>query len=119
RPAMDRAAEHGIAVCLEPLPSPEANLLLTLAEARVLIERLDHPAARTILDVKSALAERGSIPEKIREFAPLIAHVHVNDSNRRGPGFGDTDFRPILQARSEEHTSELQSLAYLVCRLLL
>src|SRR2546425_8892764 len=29
-------------------------------------------------------------------------------------------FRPaMLQARSEEHTSELQSLAYLVCRLLL
>src|SRR2546423_7580297 len=31
-------------------------------------------------------------------------------------------FRPIgrmLSARSEEHTSELQSLAYLVCRLLL
>src|SRR5205823_14936579 len=26
---------------------------------------------------------------------------------------------PILPARSEEHTSELQSLAYLVCRLLL
>src|SRR5205823_14085728 len=27
--------------------------------------------------------------------------------------------RPIQRARSEEHTSELQSLAYLVCRLLL
>src|SRR2546423_11571936 len=27
--------------------------------------------------------------------------------------------RPALQDRSEEHTSELQSLAYLVCRLLL
>src|SRR2546425_2622515 len=26
---------------------------------------------------------------------------------------------PLRQARSEEHTSELQSLAYLVCRLLL
>src|SRR2546425_4931489 len=26
---------------------------------------------------------------------------------------------PIAEARSEEHTSELQSLAYLVCRLLL
>src|SRR3989441_6232308 len=26
---------------------------------------------------------------------------------------------PTVQARSEEHTSELQSLAYLVCRLLL
>src|SRR3989339_1353257 len=28
-------------------------------------------------------------------------------------------YPPALQVRSEEHTSELQSLAYLVCRLLL
>src|SRR3989441_5046054 len=27
--------------------------------------------------------------------------------------------RRVIEARSEEHTSELQSLAYLVCRLLL
>src|SRR5687767_14478540 len=30
-----------------------------------------------------------------------------------------TTARSLVQARSEEHTSELQSLAYLVCRLLL
>src|SRR2546425_9779424 len=30
-----------------------------------------------------------------------------------------SDYRPRGVARSEEHTSELQSLAYLVCRLLL
>src|SRR2546425_4892049 len=55
---------------------------------------------------------------------------------RRGPGEGTDetptrhpgehgaerirrDGRPDHEARSEEHTSELQSLAYLVCRLLL
>src|SRR5687767_15698659 len=31
----------------------------------------------------------------------------------------DHDAPPVAQRRSEEHTSELQSLAYLVCRLLL
>src|SRR2546425_7094822 len=46
-------------------------------------------------------------------------HEHVF-----GPGYGDLlkDNMPAAQAlvrRSEEHTSELQSLAYLVCRLLL
>src|SRR2546425_8917538 len=34
------------------------------------------------------------------------------------PGAGDRALEPD-RARSEEHTSELQSLAYLVCRLLL
>src|SRR5205823_8625426 len=35
------------------------------------------------------------------------------------PGVKDGGAAAALKARSEEHTSELQSLAYLVCRLLL
>src|SRR2546425_9410015 len=38
---------------------------------------------------------------------------------RRGLGPGGAPALPLEQGRSEEHTSELQSLAYLVCRLLL
>src|SRR2546425_9742373 len=36
-----------------------------------------------------------------------------------GVSFGRTQPGPTISPRSEEHTSELQSLAYLVCRLLL
>src|SRR3989441_1697346 len=39
--------------------------------------------------------------------------------SERGSGFGSFLLGLGLGARSEEHTSELQSLAYLVCRLLL
>src|SRR2546425_7850931 len=41
---------------------------------------------------------------------------YFRDSNV--PMIAESDFRDI-PVRSEEHTSELQSLAYLVCRLLL
>lgn len=97
-PALDRAAERSIRVCIEPLPAPEADFILTLDEARRILDRLQHPAAFTILDVKSASAERDPIPVLIRRHADKIAHVHANDANRRGPGFGDTDFGPILAA---------------------
>src|SRR5205823_10282634 len=43
-------------------------------------------------------------------------------AERPAPGAARLDselFRAVETARSEEHTSELQSLAYLVCRLLL
>src|SRR2546425_7078572 len=44
------------------------------------------------------------------------------DDPKHGRG-GQESLRPVLvgfeETRSEEHTSELQSLAYLVCRLLL
>lgn len=100
-PALDIAAQHGITICVEPLPPPEADFILTLAEATKIISRLDHPAARTIFDVKSACSEDRALTELIREFAPHIAHVHANDANRRGPGFGDTDFGPVLGALKE------------------
>ncbi|NLH98937.1 MAG: sugar phosphate isomerase/epimerase [Chthonomonadales bacterium] len=97
-PALDLADEHGITLCIEPLPQPEANFILTLDEAAEIIAQLGHPAAATILDVKSASSEGRPIPELVERHARLIAHVHANDANRRGPGFGDTDFRPILAA---------------------
>src|SRR2546425_129596 len=42
-----------------------------------------------------------------------------DDRGDEGDGTGQHGFPPRDEVRSEEHTSELQSLAYLVCRLLL
>lgn len=95
-PAVREAERHGITICLEPLPAPEADFLLTLAEARDLVECFAHPNVQTIFDVKSASSEGKPFAELIEEFAPIIAHVHANDANRRGPGFGATDFTSIL-----------------------
>ena len=95
-PALERCALHGLTLCLEPLPAPEADLILTLKEATDVLARMQHPNLKTILDVKSASSEAESIPDLARQYANSIAHVHANDANRCGPGFGDTDFRPIL-----------------------
>ncbi len=96
-----RAEKHGLTLCLEPLPPPEADFVLNLREAVDLAKRFDHPSLRTIFDVKSASSEGRPLPDLIREFAPWIAHVHANDANRRGPGFGETDFVPVLGALDE------------------
>jgi sugar phosphate isomerase/epimerase len=50
-------------------------------------------------DVKAMLgAETDSIPQLIHRYQHITRHFHVNDSNLLGPGMGDTDYRPILQA---------------------
>ena len=100
-PALEVTRNRGITLCLEPLPPPEADFLLTLDQARTLIGLSNSRSAKTIFDVKSASSEGRHLPDLIREFAPLIAHVHANDTNRRGPGFGETDFRPILSTLRE------------------
>src|SRR3989441_5978702 len=51
-------------------------------------------------------------PDGYRGLPELIARA------RQGERAADVRFQP-WEHRSEEHTSELQSLAYLVCRLLL
>src|SRR3989441_13358592 len=59
----------------------------------------------------------------VRRLEPAIRceHRQLPGRERRGDGLALLDQRGSRRAggRSEEHTSELQSLAYLVCRLLL
>jgi sugar phosphate isomerase/epimerase len=98
-PCLDACQGRGVTLCLEPLGPEETNFLTTQAEARdVIAAGGAHPACRTIFDVKAAVTEGRPLPEIIAEFAPQFAHVHANDANRRGPGFGEVDFVPILSA---------------------
>jgi D-psicose/D-tagatose/L-ribulose 3-epimerase len=92
---------RGVLLCQESLPGPEADFIMTAAEAARMVRELDHPHFRLMLDVKSMCSEDRPPAEIIREFAPLVEHFHANDANRRGPGFGDTDFRPIAAALRE------------------
>lgn len=98
RAVMPDAAERGVVLCMEALPAPESNFVRTAGEAAAMVRAVNHPSFRLMLDVKSMCAEGRPLPEIIREFCPLVEHVHANDANRRGPGFGDTDFRPIAAA---------------------
>ena len=95
------AARVGVIYCIEPLSRRETELVNTIAEAAELVQSIDHPNLRTMIDCSAAgLTETDSIPSLIERWLPtgLIAHVQVNDPNRRGPGQGDMQFAPILAA---------------------
>ncbi len=87
-----------VVLCLEPLTPVETNFMNTAADAVRIIERLNHPNVKLHLDVKAMSAEPRPTPEVIRTNKNYTAHFHANDPNRRGPGFGDTDFKPIFAA---------------------
>lgn len=88
----------GVKLCLEPLSPPEADFLNTCAQAVAIIDRIGHPNLRLHLDVKAMSTDEAPAPELIRRHAALTGHFHANDPNKRGPGFGPTDFVPIFQA---------------------
>jgi sugar phosphate isomerase/epimerase len=99
--AMPGIAECGIKLCLEPLAPAEADFINTCAEAVALLDRLPHPNFVLHQDVKAMSSEAEPIPELIHRHAARTGHFHANDANRRGPGFGSTDFVPILRALKE------------------
>src|SRR5207245_700777 len=91
-------AEAGVRFCLEPLSPPETDFINTCADAVELLDRLDDPNFVLHLDVKAMSTDVDAAPELISCYAPRTGHFHANDANRRGPGFGDTDFVPIFRA---------------------
>ncbi len=94
------AAAAGVTYCIEPLGRFETPVINTVAEAAALVDRIGSPALRTMLDVSAAShSETEPVHEVLRRFLASghIAHVQVNDANRRGPGQGETDQRPVLQ----------------------
>jgi sugar phosphate isomerase/epimerase len=99
--ALPGIADCGVKLCLEPLAPPEAEFINTCAEAVALLDRLPHPHFVLHLDVKAMASDEAPTPELIRRHAARTGHFHANDPNRRGPGFGDTDFVPIFRALHE------------------
>lgn len=98
------AQAAGVVYCIEPLAAFETPVLNTLAQAAAVIERVGSPALRTMLDLSAAtLAEREDPATLVRRHVPAghIAHVQLNDRNRRGPGQGDTPVLPVLRALHE------------------
>ncbi len=93
------AAGAGVTYCLEPLAKRETNWATTVAEAAAIVRHIGNPALRTMLDVAAAgNGEDAPAAALLEEWLPsgLIAHVHFNDRNRRGPGQGSDRFAPII-----------------------
>jgi D-psicose/D-tagatose/L-ribulose 3-epimerase len=95
------AAKAGVIYCIEPLSQQETSVVNTVAEAAELVRSIGHSHLRTMIDCSAAgLTETESVASLIDRWLPsgLIAHIQVNDPNRRGPGQGEMQFAAILAA---------------------
>ena len=102
------ARNAGVIYCIEPLSTRETDLINTVAEAARIVDAIGSPGLRTMIDCSAAgQVEQEPIDALMRRWMPSghIAHVQVNDPNRRGPGQGDMQFVPILQAVAQLQAS--------------
>ena len=97
----ERAEKAGVVYCIEALAAESTPLINTLDEANAMVQRIGSPAVRTMLDCSAAgRMEKEPLGALVERWVPkgVIAHVQVNDRNRRGPGQGEQRFAPLFSA---------------------
>src|SRR5256885_11323299 len=97
----EHAQKAGVIYCIEALSSEQTPLINTLEEAAQLVAEIGSPAVRSMLDCSSAgRMEKEPLAALVDRWLPkgVIAHVQVNDRNRRGPGQGEQRFAPLFAA---------------------
>ncbi len=102
--AADAARDAAVTYCIEPLAQRETNLINTVSEAVAMVELIGKPALKTMIDTCAAGTQEGDVVALIERWLPTghIAHIQVNDPNRRGPGEGDMAFAPVVAALARQ-----------------
>ena len=95
----------GLVLALEPLETQYTNLVTSTREARDIADSVGSSAVGITLDTHFLRWEqevRGlSIREAFEIAGGCLAHLHIQDDNRRAPGMGGWDFAPFLAAVGE------------------
>lgn len=102
----ERAQKAGVVYCIEPLSSEQTPLINTLEEASQIVAAIGNSAIKSMLDCSSAgRMEKEPLGALVERWLPqgVIAHVQVNDRNRRGPGQGEQRFAPLFAALTRHH----------------
>lgn len=101
----DQATGAGVSYCIEALAPPQANFINSVAEAAEIVDRVNAPGLRTMVDCSATGRIGVPIADLIDRWLPSghIAHIQVNDTNRRGPGQGELDISPVVSALKRHH----------------
>ncbi len=92
------AAAQGTVLLFEPLNRYETNLINRIEDGVNLLKSLETDSVRLLVDLFHANIEETSTATAIEKAAGHIGHIHFVDSNRRAAGWGQIDFKPIVQA---------------------
>lgn len=119
------ASGKGLEIALEPLNRFESDLVNTAEDVMRLVNDINHPAAKILLDAFHMNIEEPDIERAIRLAGDKLIHMQVSENYRGTPGTGQTrweDYKRGLEAINyegavsiESFTPEVKELAGAVC----
>jgi sugar phosphate isomerase/epimerase len=92
------ARTQGVGLVFESINRYINNTFNTVPETAAYLRALGQSNLRLHIDTHSMNVEDPDLPAAVRGAADVLGYVHFSDSNRRFPGGGNIDFKPILKA---------------------
>lgn len=125
RKVCDLAQQYGLLIALEPLNRFESDLINTAADVMRLINEVNHPAAKVLLDGFHMAIEERDLEAAILLVGKNLIHVQVSENYRGTPGTGQTPWNSLKSGLEkinytgvvsiESFTPEIKELAGAVC----
>jgi len=103
RQSAEIAQKHKIMMCIEYLNRFECYFLTTAAQAKDLVQRVNHPSFKTMYDTFHANIEEKNPASAIKNLVGHYAHVHISENDRGTPGTGmvhwDETFKTLREVK--------------------
>lgn len=91
------AAERGVTILVEALPSNQCDVVLSLEEAVSIVRDINSPGVRTMFDTHNAVDETEPHAVLVDRYFEFIRHVHVNETDGGHCGTGGYDFGAVFK----------------------
>jgi D-psicose/D-tagatose/L-ribulose 3-epimerase len=115
------AGDHNVTLGVEPLNRFETSFINLAEQAIEIVDRVDHPACKIMLDSFHMNIEEKSAGLAIKAVGPRLCQFHACENDRGAPGSGNVSWDEIADALKEtgfdgpvvieSFTSKVQSIA--------
>lgn len=92
------ADTNDVVLCVEPLNRFETSFLNLTSQVVEIVERVDHPACKILLDIFHLGIEEKDLGDAIRSAGSNLAHVQVSENDRGVPGTGHLPWDEVANA---------------------
>lgn len=115
------AEDKGVILCNEPLNRFETSFINLASQMIEVIDRVDSPACKILLDTFHMNIEEKSAGDAIRLVGSRLGHMHTCENDRGAPGTGNVNWDKVGQALKdinydgalviESFTSQIKTIA--------